>query len=389
LTQSLRPDVVLMDIEMPDIDGIEATRRIQARCPTPVVVLTAYETPELVEQASAAGVGAYIVKPPDAREMVRAIAIALARFQDLMALRRLNAELAAEIAERRRLQAQLQEYTQHLEKLVDVKVRELERERARAVHADKLAALGELATSVAHELNQPLTVMLLKSDYFKMAAERIKAEVGEGSPNARFYDELYQVGEELAEDVGRCSRIIGHLRTFGRISEGHATDVNLNDPIEDSFILVGERLRHHDIEVHLQLAQDLPPILADPHRLEQVFLNLINNAEYALEEMARRATSTPSTTYHKHLEIATFVEGDWVVATVNDNGCGIPTAAQEHIFESFFTTKPMGEGTGLGLSISHDILIEYGAEITFESAENEGTTFKLRFPVLDKDTSAS
>ena len=92
-TSSLRPDVVLMDIKMPDMDGLEATRRIYEYCPTPVVVLTAYETADLVKEASAAGVGAYLVKPSNAREIERAITIAMARFDDLMELRRLNAEL--------------------------------------------------------------------------------------------------------------------------------------------------------------------------------------------------------------------------------------------------------------------------------------------------------
>jgi AmiR/NasT family two-component response regulator len=98
MTQSTRPDVVLMDIKLPDMDGIEAARRIYESCPTPVVVLTAYDTPELVERASAAGVGAYLLKPPDVHEMDRAIAIAMARFDDLMELRRLNAELQDTLA---------------------------------------------------------------------------------------------------------------------------------------------------------------------------------------------------------------------------------------------------------------------------------------------------
>ena len=99
MTQSLRPDVILMDIKMPNMDGIEATRRIYESCPTPVVVLTAHETPELVEGASAAGVGAYLVKPSNAREMERAIAIAMARFDNLMELHRLNAELQDALAQ--------------------------------------------------------------------------------------------------------------------------------------------------------------------------------------------------------------------------------------------------------------------------------------------------
>ncbi len=109
IISSLQPDVVIMDIEMPDMDGIEATRRIQARSPIPVVVLTAYETPDLVERASAAGAGAYLVKPSDAPEMERAITVAMARFNDMMELRRLNTELQAHNEERDKLIAELQE----------------------------------------------------------------------------------------------------------------------------------------------------------------------------------------------------------------------------------------------------------------------------------------
>jgi AmiR/NasT family two-component response regulator len=99
LTQLLSPDVVLMDIQMPDMDGIEAVRLIQACCPTPVVMLTAYETPELVKEASTAGVSAYLVKPPSAREIERTITIAVDRFQDMLELRRLNRELQAALEE--------------------------------------------------------------------------------------------------------------------------------------------------------------------------------------------------------------------------------------------------------------------------------------------------
>lgn len=108
MTQTLKPNVVLMDIAMPNMNGIEATRLIQERCPTPVVVLTAYDRLELIERASAAGAGAYLVKPPNAREIERAIIVTIARFNDMMALRRLNAELQTEIAERKRIEESLQ-----------------------------------------------------------------------------------------------------------------------------------------------------------------------------------------------------------------------------------------------------------------------------------------
>ncbi len=109
LTQALQPDVVLMDINMPELDGLEATRLIYEQCPTPVVVLTAYETPELVNQASSVGVGAYLVKPPNPREMARAITIALARFEDMIALRQMNNKLQTQHLVQQELINQLQE----------------------------------------------------------------------------------------------------------------------------------------------------------------------------------------------------------------------------------------------------------------------------------------
>jgi PAS domain S-box-containing protein len=119
MTQSTQPDVVLMDIRMPLMDGIEATRLIHKRCPTPVVVLTAYDSPELVKRASEAGAGAYLVKPPNAREIKHAIAIAMARFDDMIELRRLNAELQAEIAERKRVEEALRRSEQELRVIAD------------------------------------------------------------------------------------------------------------------------------------------------------------------------------------------------------------------------------------------------------------------------------
>lgn len=290
---------------------------------------------------------------------------------------------ARNVTERHQMEARLEEYTLHLERLVVEKVHELEEERAKVIHTAKLAALGEMATGVAHELNQPLTSMLFDADYLKAIAHHGEAAVNV-VPN--FWDELAAVGENLASDINRCRRIIDHLRTFGRVFESPPVPINLNQPLKDSFILIGERLRQHDVALELQLDESVPMVLADPQRLEQVFLNLITNAEYALEAMAKRvargAVALPD--YHKRLTIATFRDGDSVVARVQDNGCGISPADQERIFEPFFTTKPVGEGTGLGLSITYGIVNEFGGNVTFESAENEGTTFILRFPIFSE-----
>ncbi len=280
-----------------------------------------------------------------------------------------NVTLAAQKAE-------LREYAENLEQMVAQKVRELEMERAKAIQMDKMASLGQMATGVAHELNQPLTAISFEADYLKSVVRKAE-ETARSYSDLLPAEELYELGENLMQDVARCRRIVDHLRAFGRTSPAEPYPVDINQPIEGSLILVGARLREHGIRVDLDLAPDLPRILADSHRLEQVFINLIANAEYAL---LRRAEQAPAD-YHKTLDIRTREEGDEVVARVRDNGIGMSEEARLHLFEPFFTTKPEGEGTGLGLSISYGIVTDYDGSIICESVVGEGTTFTLRFPV--------
>jgi PAS domain S-box-containing protein len=289
-----------------------------------------------------------------------------------------------DISERRKIEMQLKDYADHLEQIIDDKVRELEQEHAKVIHAGRLAALGELATSVAHELRQPLAAIRLEADCLEIVAD--KAESGTLDAEQLKIAALDQVSENLIREIERCERIINHLRVFGRISDEEFTEVNLNQPIESSFILIDERLRQHGVKVERQLASDLPPILGNPTRLEQVFINLVSNAAHAMEEMSRRVMigEAKRDQYERRLEIATFVKDGKVVATVSDNGCGIPEEFKEHVFESFFTTKPLGEGTGLGLPISQGIVDEHKGTISFESTENEGTVFTVQFPILGR-----
>lgn len=283
-----------------------------------------------------------------------------------------------DITERKRLEQQLHEYNRQLARMVDEKVQELETERAKAVQMDKLAALGELAASIAHELKQPLSAIGLEAGCLREAASIIEATHA-GDLNALLdAPTLTQIGESLEADFERCRRIIDHLRDFGRISCEPPAPVNLNQPIRNCFILVGERLRENRVVVTFDLDDDLPPILADPYKLEQVFLNLISNADHALARRAAAGVRQQST-----LHISTRAAGAAVLASVCDNGAGIPEDIQARIFDPFFTTKPRGEGTGLGLSISYNIIAEFGGEIVCESAPGVGTTFTLRFPALE------
>ncbi len=384
-----QPDLILLDIMMPGMDGYEVCERLKANPAThdiPVIFISALD--EVLDKVRAFSVGGvdYVTKPVRAEEV-------LARVQTHLMIRRLqqelldkNVQLEQEVAERRAAEATLKQQRDELQDLVqerDAKVRELELTRAKVVQTVKLAALGEMATGVAHELNQPLTAMLFEADYLRTLAQQA-VEKGQETLVLEV-DIVAQIGDDLAQDIARSRRITDYLRGFSRASSGEITVVNLNHPIEDSFILTAARLSQQGVHVQRHLDEDLPPILANSSKLEQVFLNLIHNAELALEEMARRfeigVVQRPD--YRKILEISTYTDHDGVVASVYDNGCGIPEADQQRLFDPFFTTRTDREGSGLGLPISQDIITEFGGQITFESTENEGTTFWVRFPIYE------
>ncbi len=295
-------------------------------------------------------------------------------------------DISARVAAEQALQESEQKYralAEHLDARVQAQVRALEQEHAKVIHAGKLAALGELATGLAHELRQPLTTILLAADYLEGIAENQKAHPGRVPEN--FGDEVLDIARSIQASVNRSQHLINHVRNYGRLSKEDHRRVDLNQTLEDSFMLIHKRLEHRAVQVTQHLSPDLPFLKGDAYRLEQVFINLISNAEHAMTEMARRvkAGEVSQPDYEKLLTIVTYAEADTVVAEVHDNGCGIPEEIQARIFTPFFTTKDVGEGTGLGLSISKDIVEAHGGEITFNSVENEGTTFVLRFPAVD------
>lgn len=238
---------------------------------------------------------------------------------------------------------------------------------AQLIQASKMSTLGTMASGIAHELNQPLNVIKVGSDFFLKMIDK----------NKEIEPETFRtMANEISSHVDRASLIINHLREFARASDATRTEVNINDPITDVFKMLGQQLTLHQVHVELDLADLLPSILADHNRLEQVFINLVTNARDALEERGRG--------WKKLLKVKTFLEDKRVVAIMSDNGKGMPEDIIEKIFEPFFTTKEIGMGTGLGLSISYGIVKDYGGEITVETREDEGTAFKLSFPAISK-----
>jgi len=244
---------------------------------------------------------------------------------------------------------------------VDITQR-LEQE-AQLTQASKMATLGEMATGIAHEINQPLNVIRVGADFFSKKIKR-----GEQISD----DELLKVSRNIGQQVDRATNIINHMREFGRKSNLEVHPVDLNEPIRGVFTLLGQQLKLRNIGLNLKLDEDLPKIMADRNRLEQIFLNLVTNARDAMEARGPGAS--------KDLTITTYQEGDRVVAAVSDTGTGMPEGIRNKIFEPFFTTKEAEKGTGLGLSITYNLVKDFKGDIGVDSVPDVGTTFTIRFP---------
>jgi histidine kinase len=242
------------------------------------------------------------------------------------------------------------------------------------IQAGKMATLGEMATGIAHELNQPLAVIKTASSYF-MRKTRRQEPIQD--------DILSTMAQEIDGHVDRAANIINHLRQFGRKSDLTLETVQVNAVLLKAFDMFSQQLKLREIEVQWQLDDDLCPIQADPGRLEQVFINLLLNSRDAIEARWCQAATVPST--GKLITIKTGMQQDNVSIEVCDTGIGIPPGIRAKIFEPFFTTKKVGEGTGIGLSISYGIIKDFGGSIRVHSEPGQGACFEIRFPVGKPD----
>ncbi len=242
------------------------------------------------------------------------------------------------------------------------------------IQASKMATLGEMSTGVAHELNQPLSVIKTAGSFL-----RKKALKGQKVDD----DTMKTLTGEITAQVDRASKIINHMREFGRKSDVVKEAVQLNDALEHALEIFRQQLKLREIKVVLDLAPDLPVVMADTNRLEQVFINLLINARDAIE--AKWWGNVDPKDKAKKIEIKTRLENQNAVIGISDTGTGIPPAIIDKIFEPFFTTKRVGKGTGLGLSISYGIVRDYDGSISVKSREDKGSTFTISFPVAGSD----
>jgi PAS domain S-box-containing protein len=251
-------------------------------------------------------------------------------------------------------------------------ITEVVEKETQLIQAGKMTTLGVMAAGMAHEINQPLNVIQVCADFFLKMLNR-------GQPIED--EDLRMMANDIVASVERASGVIKHVRDFARQSEPVRSRVRINDPINDVFKVLGHQLKVHEVKVELDLDPDIPEVMAEHNRLEQVFINLVSNAIDAMDEKAARPDNTDK---EKRLTIRSFAANGHVVVKVIDTGTGMTEEIKNKIFEPFYTTKKVGKGTGLGVSISYGIVKDYHGSIEIESEVGKGTTFTLKFPKAAK-----
>ena len=230
----------------------------------------------------------------------------------------------------------------------------LRRTQEQLLHSEKLAAVGQLISGVAHELNNPLTAILGYSQLLTSSGQM-------GQQGIEYADKLYKQAQ-------RTHRIVQNLLSFARQHKPERVPVQINQALEETLALRDYDLRMHNIRVHLDLAENLPVTSADPHQLQQVFLNMVNNAVDAVLEHSTDGD----------LWVRTALDGDRLCVEFTDSGPGVQDASR--VFDPFYTTKPVGKGTGLGLSICYGIITEHGGTIHVKNVPARGASFIIQLP---------
>lgn len=366
-------DAILLDHRLPDMMGIELMKEIRKKgVDSPQIIVTGSGDERIAIKAMKSGAYDYIVKTVDLSYLVAlpmTINMSLERYnlakekEGLQKqLKHYTTLLERKVEERTR---QLLELNERLEQMVHDRTVKLQETQAQLVHAGKLAALGTLGAGVAHELNNPLTVVSAEAD-----------EILDGLKNGYFDEQIAAVSaKNIKSHAERMRVIVDHIRQFARDDKNAGWGkISINDPLKDSLILLDTQLKNHGIEVALHLGERLPQIWGCHNKLESVFQNLITNA--------RDAFASVKDNRKQEIVITTYL-GDQNNITVKfeDNACGIPQKVLAEIFNPFFTTKDVGSGTGLGLSIAQRNIEEHGGEIAVKSKEGQGTEFTIIFPI--------
>ena len=370
-------DVVITDIIMPGLSGIELLRKIVAEFPNiAVIVVSGVDRPQRALDAMRLGAFDYIIKPCEPEVLEITVDRAIKHRELLVDAQRSKRDLETKN-----------------EELVTGKI-QLEHLQAQIVQSAKMASLGQLAAGVAHELNNPVgfvhaNLEMLDQHFTNLTRlieyyDQIDISAIDGAKAASIKDEIgyptilgdiNSIVRDCRDGSDRIRDIVQNLRTFSRLDEADYNLTNIHEGLDSTIRLISGYFSSGNIRLVRDYG-DLPVIQAFSGQLNQVWMNLLVNAAQAIG------------TGKGEVKIKTSVDDDDIFVEISDSGCGIAVQDLNRIFDPFFTTKPVGEGTGLGLSISFGIVERHGGNITVGTRLNEGTTFKVRLPLHFESTIA-
>ncbi|WGV28582.1 sensor histidine kinase [Halotia branconii] len=367
------PDLILLDVMMPGIDGFETCQRLKSDPRVqdiPIIFMTALS--ETTDKVKGLRLGAvdYITKPFQYEEV-------LVRIEHHLQLRNLTKNLIAKNAELQMTQTQL-------------------------IQAEKVATLGQLAAGIAHEVNNPLNFIAGNLTFVKNYVQDIVNLINlyqKHLPNPPteiqnaikvtdlnyLLSDLSRIMQSMKLGTDRVTEIVSSLNNFSRHREAGKKLANLHEGLESTLLILGHRLKPNAYCPAIEIVKEygnLPPVECYPGELNQVFMNLICNAIDAIEEKQKKLAFSESYQHPGVIKIKTEAIGDHVIIKIADNGLGLNEADETKIFDAFYTTKPIGKGTGLGLSIVYQIVVtNHHGKLTYYSKFYEGVEFIIELPI--------
>lgn len=385
-----RPDVVVTDIFMPGMNGLEMSQAIKAEDPdAQIVVITADKESETLLHALSIGVERYITKPVDMHLLIDAISKCLRDRQQTEELRltrhvaALTEALQEQLEERKLVEEALRREKSEQQTLIQ----RLEEAHNQLLQSEKMASIGQLAAGVAHEINNPIgyvnsnlgslqkyveALLQLIAAYEKYEADLSQEHAESLQTLKNEIDLAYlreDINELMTESLGglqRVKRIVQDLKDFSHVSDSEIQWANVESGLESTLNVVWNELKYK-AEV-IKDYGNIPEIECIPSQLNQVFMNLLVNAAQAIPERGE-------------ITVRTRRVDDRVCIEISDTGTGIPQELMNRIFDPFFTTKPVGTGTGLGLSIAHGIIRKHKGRIDVRSEPGKGTSFQVYLPI--------
>ncbi|MCQ9206220.1 MAG: ATP-binding protein [Omnitrophica bacterium] len=335
-------DVILCDYRLPDANALEVLKEAKRQISdVPFVVITSAGSEKIAVELMKQGAYDYLVKDSSYESILPAVIDrSFRRHKDVIGRRKAEESL----------------------KVAYEKLKETQEE---LIQSSKMAAMGQLAAGISHELNQPLTGI-------KGFAQAALMDLDKDNP-------LQADLSKIVEQADRMDTIIKNVQFFAKKSEFKMRPIDINKPIQDAFMFLEAQLKVHNIKLVKFLAKNLPKVQADPNQLQQAFLNLLTNARDAIDSTKRHQGG--------QISVQTLLDNDnkSIEVIFKDDGCGISKKTLEHIFNPFFTTKSPDGGMGLGLSIVYRIVNNHKGKITVGSKEPEGTSFKINFPFVEEE----